>query len=463
MLTVEKIGGSSMSQFKNVLDNIIIGNRKKDDYYNRIFVVSAYNNVTNWLLEHKKTGEPGVYVKFLENEDYSIALDSLCQRLLLINKGFENIGLNQQEAREFIEYRVKQAKTMLQGLSNVMASGYVRIEDICLAAREILASIGEAHSAWNTVNILNNNGITARFIDLCGFNDSYPLTIDERIKKAFTNIEFDKVLCVATGYTKGTEGIMRAFDRGYTEVTFSKIAVEVKAQEAIIHKEYHLSSADPNIVGVDKAVPVGRTNFIIADQLADIGMEAIHPKAAKPLELAGINIRIKNTFDPEHPGTLITREYISKEPKIEIVSGTDKVLAIEVHDPMMVGEVGFDLRIMQYFEKFEVSYILKSTNANSITMVVWDNYKSRELIKAMKTGFYQVMTERVAIVCAMGTNIAMPGFLYKAAKALNDKKINIESFAQSLRQVNMQFVIRREHYVDAVIALNDALCSVCEK
>ena len=42
---------------------------------------------------------------------------------------------------------------------------------------------------------------------------------------------------------------MRAFDRGYSEVTFSKIAVEVKADEAVIHKEYHLSSADPKIVG----------------------------------------------------------------------------------------------------------------------------------------------------------------------------------------------------------------------
>lgn len=458
MLTVEKIGGTSMSQFKDVLNNIIKGNRTSSDYYNRILVVSAYNNVTNWLLEHKKTGEPGVYVQFLQGEDYSIALDNLVQRLILINDTFAEIGLNLNEAREFIEFRVKQAKTMLHSLSKVMASGYVATEDICLAAREILASIGEAHSAWNSVNILNNNGITARFIDLCGFNDSAALTIDRRIAKAVEGIDFSKVLCIATGYTKGTEGIMRAFDRGYTEVTFSKIAVEVKADEAIIHKEYHLSSADPGIVGVDKAVPVGRTNYIIADQLADIGMEAIHPKAAKPLELAGINIRIKNTFEPEHPGTLITREYVSPEPKVEIVSGSDKVTAIEIHDPMMVGEVGFDLRIMTHFAKFGVSYILKSTNANSITMIVWDNSKSKELIDDLKTHFYQVNVVPVAILCAMGTNIAMPGFLYKAAKALFDRDINIESFGQSLRQVNMQFVIKREHYKTAVIALNDALC-----
>jgi len=458
MLTVEKIGGTSMTQFNDVINNIIVGNRKPEEYYNRIFVVSAYNNVTNWLLEHKKTGEPGVYIKFLENEDFGIALDSLCQRLLLINKGFESIGLDVSEAQEFIEYRIDQAKTMLYSLSNVMASGYVNVDDICLAAREILASIGEAHSAWNSVNILNNRGIAARYVDLCGYNDSYPLTIDERIRKAFKGIEFDKVLCLATGYTKGTEGIMRAFDRGYTEVTFSKIAVEVKADEAIIHKEYHLSSADPNIVGVDKVVPVGHTNFIVADQLADIGMEAIHPKAAKPLELAGINIRIKNTFEPEHPGTVISREYVSPEAKVEIVSGSDKVLAIEVHDPMMVGEVGFDLRIMQYFAAHQVSYILKSTNANSITMIVWDNYKSRELIKDLESNFDKVIVERVAILCAMGTNIAIPGFLFKAAKALYDNNINIESFGQSLRQVNMQFVIRRDRYKDAVIALNEELC-----
>lgn len=458
MLTVEKIGGTSMSQFKDVLNNVIIGKRSHTELYNRIFVVSAYNNVTNWLLEHKKTGEPGVYVNFLENADYSISLDSLCQRLLQINEGFRDIGLDLSEAKEFITYRIEQAKTMLYSLSKVLASGYVNTEDICLAAREILASIGEAHSAWNSVNILNNNGITSQFIDLCGFNDSFPLTIDERIHKAFKNIDFSKKLCIATGYTKGTEGIMRAFDRGYTEVTFSKIAVEVKANEAIIHKEYHLSSADPNIVGVNKVVPVGQTNFIVADQLADIGMEAIHPKASKPLELADINIRIKNTFEPEHPGTLISKNYVSQTPKIEIVSGTNKVLAIEIHDPMMVGEVGFDLRIMQIFAKFGVSYILKSTNANSITMVVWDNYKSRELISDLESNFYQITTERVAIVCVMGTNIAFPGFLYKASKALYENGINVESFGQSLRQVNMQFVIRREHYEKAVIALNDALC-----
>jgi aspartate kinase len=67
--------------------------------------------------------------------------------------------------------------------------------------------------------------------------------------------------------------------------------------------------------------PVGFTNYNVADQLADVGMEAIHPKASKPLEVANINLRIKNTFEPDHPGTLISKNYKNPEPKVEIITG----------------------------------------------------------------------------------------------------------------------------------------------
>ncbi len=458
MLTVEKIGGTSMSAFHDVLKNIIIGKRKPSELYNRIFVVSAYKDVTNWLLEHKKNGIPGIYVRFLNRSDYESGLDELLHKLIAINRKLADINLDQKIADAFISDRILKAKKYLKVMSQVLISGYVDKQNIYLAAREILSSIGEAHSAFNTVNILNNNNINSTLVDLCGFNDSESLTIDERIHKEFTGIDFSGTLVIATGYTKGTEGIMKAFDRGYTEVTLCKIAVEVKADEAIIHKEFHLSSADPKIVGLDKSVPVGFTNFLVADQLADIGMEAIHPKASKPLERANINIRIKNTFEPDHPGTLISKDYISKTSRIEIVSGTDKVIAIEVHDPMMVGEYGFDLNIMQVFKKHKVSYIVKGTNANCITSVIYDNEKAQPLLDELREIFYEVIAQPVALVCAMGTNIAQPGFLAKAANALAENKINIICFSQSMRQVNMQFVIERDDYEKAIIALNDALC-----
>lgn len=458
MLTVEKIGGTSMTKFQDVLQNIIMGPCSDGYYYNRIFIVSAYNNVTNWLLEHKKTKEPGIYQRFVDNGDYNKALFELLEKLIEINRTFADIKLDQDKADAFITQRIKQAKSYLNNLADVLATGYVNRQNILLAAREILSSIGEAHSAFNSVNILENQGLNATFVDLCGFNDSEYLTIDERIHKAFRNVDFSHTIPVVTGYTKGTEGIMREFDRGYSEVTFSKVAVEVKADEAIIHKEYHLSSADPNIVGLEKSIPVGFTNFNVADQLADIGMEAIHPKASKALEMNGINIRVKNTFEPDHPGTLISKDYVGEHSRVEIISGTDKVMAIEIHDPLMVGQVGFDLMVMQIFLKYDISYILKATNANSITQVIWESDCSEDLLAELKEKYYEVTVKPSALVCALGTNIAKPGILAKATAAMADNHINIDAFSQSLKQVNMQFVISREDYKKAIIMMNNALC-----
>jgi len=458
MLTVEKIGGSSMSNFGEVLKNIIIGNRKPSEMYNRVFVVSAYNNVTNWLLEHKKTKDPGVYMKFERRENYNEALEDILQKLIEINHKLESEGLDIAVADAFIKDRIAQAANYLNSLADVMATGYVNKNNILLAAREILSSIGEAHSAFNSVNILENKGINAIFIDLCGFNDSDYLTIDERIRKELKGIDFSSVIPVVTGYTKGTEGIMREFDRGYSEVTFSKVAVEIKADEAVIHKEFHLSSADPNIVGLNKSIPVGHTNYNVADQLADVGMEAIHPKASKPLEVSGINIRVKNTFEPDHPGTLISKDYNEGNGKVQIITGTDKVVAIEVHDPNMVGEVGFDLGMMEIFQKYKVSYTLKSTNANSITQVIWEHDLKENLIQELNARYQKVTILPCALVCALGTSISKPGVIAKATSALAEHNINIAAMSQSLMQVNVQFVINREDYKTAIIVLNDALC-----
>ncbi len=458
MLTVHKIGGSSMSKFGDVLENIVKGQAPEGFYYNRIFVVSAYMHVTNWLLEHKKSGKPGVYDLFVKNKDYRQALEDLLDKLIHINHQMEGIGLDLEVADAFIRDRVEQCRNYLGSLEEVRASGYVDKQNILLAAREILASIGEAHSAFNSVNILQNNGIDSIFVDLCGFHDAEYLSIDERIKQAFSEIDFSRSVPVATGYTKGTEGIMREFDRGYSEVTFSKIAVAVRADEAVIHKEYHLSSADPAIVGVENSRPVGATNFNVADQLADIGMEAIHPKASKPLEVAGINIRIKNTFEPDHPGTLISNEYRGKVSRVEIISGTDRVKAIEVHDPHMVGQVGYDLNLMKVIQRHHISYILKATNANSITMVFWEKDLSDALLTELKGLYFKVTVKEAALVCAMGTNITYPGSLAKASTALFEAGVNVEAVSQSLMQVNMQFVIGRKDYHTAIRALNQALC-----
>jgi len=457
MLTVEKIGGTSMTALGDVLHNIILYKRSGDALYNRVFVVSAFSGVTNMLLEDKKTGEPGVYHRLAASEDFHQALNELVAKLKEINQRYTGLGLDLDAADAFIETHVKAAQTYLENLANILASGYVSREGILLAAREILASIGETHSAFNLCNILQNREINVSRIDLSGFDDQRLLTIDQRIREAFAHINLATTICIVTGYAKGTEGIMREFDRGYSEVTFSKIAEILRPQEAIIHKEYHLSTADPALVGIENCKPVGYTNYDIADQLADVGMEAIHPKASKPLEINGIHLRIKNTFEPAHPGTLITREYVSALKRVEVITGYDKMLLIDVYDPLMVGNVGSDLKIMQVFYQHRISYTFKATSANSISIVIWESDFIQTLIDDLEADFEKVTVEKVAMVCLLGTNMDQPGLLAKSAAALANNEINIISFGMALRKVNIQFLIAREHFKTAIIALNKAV------
>jgi aspartate kinase len=456
MLTVEKIGGTSMSALKDVIDNVIYYGRSGDKLYNRVFIVSAFSGVTNLLLENKKTKAPGVYHQFATGNDYHKALDAVRLHLKELNAYYAPLGLDMAYAGKETDGIINRVLTYLDSANTMLASGYLN-EGILLAVREILASVGEIHSAFVLANILRNKALNIALADLSGLGDGRSLTIDERIKEAFAAIDLKNCLCIATGYVKGTEGIMREFDRGYSEVTFSRIAELLRPEEAIIHKEYHLSTADPALVGIENVKPVGYTNYDIADQLADVGMEAIHPKAAKPLEIAGINLRIKNTFEPEHPGTLITKNYVSGHKRVEVITGSDQQLLIDIYDPLMVGAVGSDLDIMQVFSRYGISYTFKATSANSISIVIWESDLNQQLLNDLKGKYEHVTVAPVAMVCLLGSNMDQPGLLAKATAALAGAGINILSVGVALRRVNIQFVITREDFKAAIVALNKAI------
>jgi aspartate kinase len=454
MLTVEKIGGTSMSALREVLNNIILFH--KEQVYNRVYVVSAFSGVTNLLLENKKTKAPGVYQVLADGGDYNAALIKVATYLKGLHVGYAPLGLDAAKADNFVDAQIGRVIKYLDGATTMLASGYLN-EGILLAAREILTSIGESHSAYVLSGILQHREVNTQLVDLAGLEDSRAMTINERIKDAFDGIDLESCVCIVTGYAKGKEGIMREFDRGYSEVTFSKIAGILRPQEAIIHKEYHLSTADPGIVGIENVKPVGNTNYDIADQLADVGMEAIHPKASKPLEMAGIHLRIKNTFEPGHPGTLITRDYVSTLKRIEVITGTDQQILIDIYDPLMTGNVGSDLKIMQHFAAHEVSYTFKSTSANSISIVIWESDFSEQLIRDIENDFERVSYRPIAMVCLLGTNMDQPGLLANVATSLAKAQINIIATGMASGRVNIQLVIEREQFKSAIIALNRAV------
>ena len=465
--TVEKIGGTSMTRFAEILQNVIIGHRSSAELYNRIFIVSAYGGVTNLLLENKKNGAPGVYGKFAkDDESWQDALETVRAEMIRLNRSFQNLGLDQDAADKFVNERLDGIRDCLLDLQKLRKYGQFNMGSYLLPTREMLAAVGEAHSAHNSVLILKKHGINAVFIDLTGWMKKESMSFEKAVRHGFEGIDISISLPIVTGYVKYDEGIMTRFDRGYSEITFSKVAVVTRAREGIIHKEYHLCTADPKIIGEDKVKVIGHTTFDIADQLSDLDMEAIHSKAAKEMEHLKIPIRVKKAFDPDNPGTLISRDYISPTPHVEMICGRKDVEAIEVMDPEMVGKVGYDYHLMKTMFDTRISYIAKTTNANTITVFVpLKNPRLEECIELIRGLFpsAQVRTFGTAIVSVIGTNMSIPGFLSRAANALHSANINVLALVQSTRQVNMQFIVEREDFEKAQQALHKAFVEDLQK
>ena len=466
--TVEKIGGTSMSRIGALADTLIIGDRAPDALYRRIFVVSAFGGITNLLLEHKKTGTPGVYALFANDDNDHSWLDALTRVAAAMSEAHGAVLTEAADialAEDFVRDRIEGARSVLFDLRRLCSYGHFRLSAHMQVVRELLSGLGEAHAAFVTALMLRRRGVNARFIDLSGWRDEAEVTLDQRIANGLDDTDLTREMPIVTGYAQCREGLMREYDRGYSEVTFSAIAAATGAREAIIHKEFHLSSADPKLVGAAAVRKIGHTNYDVADQLSNLGMEAIHPNAAKTLRQADIPLRVTNAFDPHDPGTLID-DAPADAPGVEIVTGLE-VVALTLFEPDMVGVKGYDATTLEALRRHRVRIVSKSSNANTITHYVEAPLKSVRRVAAELERAYpsaDIGVRSLAIVSAVGRDLTGLRAFSRGLAALEDDGIEVIAAQQTPRNVDIQFAVPRDAADRAVIALHRALVAgaVCE-
>jgi len=457
--TVEKIGGTSMSRLDELVDTLFM----RDDearIYDRIFVVSAFGGITNLLLEHKKSGEAGVYACFANDEDdhgWMDALSKVADGMREAHRGVLDHAADLSDADDFVRDRIDGVRNCLIDLQRLCSYGHFRLSQHMMLTRELLSGLGESHSACVTTLALRRVGINARFVDLSGWRDEREMTLEERIRDGLDDVDLSEELPIVTGYAQCAEGLMAEFDRGYSEVTFSRIAALTHAREAIIHKEFHLSSADPKLVK-GEVRKLGHTNYDVADQLSNMGMEAIHPKAAKTLRQADVALRVTNAFEPHDPGTLID-DQPAETPAAEIVTGLP-VHALELFEQDMVGVKGYDARILELLTRHGIRIVSKTSNANTITHYVDAPLRELRKVEADLNKVYpsaELTIQPLAIAAVIGRDLKGLNTLGRGLKALAEADVEVLAAQQTTRSVDVQFVIPRESLAASIGALHGAL------
>ena len=461
--SVEKIGGTSMAATATLFDNVLIAGRSGADLYNRIFVVSAYAGMTDLLLENKKSGAPGVYGRFVADDDadgWREAMEAVRRALHERNAAMFARPESRAEADAFVDTRIATVASCLDDLARLRAHGRFCVKEQLMTVRELLAGIGEAHSAHSTALLLRDRDVNARFVDLTLWDQDDLSSLDERIREAFAAIDLATTMPIVTGYAGCEGGMVRRYARGYTEMTFSRLAVLTGAREAIIHKEFHLSSADPRLVGEDKARKIGRTNYDVADQLANLGMEAIHPGAGRGLRQTDIPLRVRNTFDREDGGTLVTGDYVSDVPRVEIVTGIRQLQALQFFEQDMVGVKGYDAAILDALTRHRLWIVSKSSNANTITHYLSASADAvKKLIADLQKDYPEaaISAQPVAMISAIGSDISRPGLVPDALRALDDAGIAMIAMQHQIRNVDVQFIVESRDFDAAVRVLHKAL------
>src|SRR5690606_20910771 len=135
---------TSMSQYQAVRENIIYHPREQG-VYQRIFVVSAYAGMTDLLLNHKKTGKPGVfelYSNSISSDSWQEKLAQVKQAMFAVNAELFSDKQALQEADQFIAERLDDAESCLQDLQRLCLHGHFSLESHLNSVKEMLACLG---------------------------------------------------------------------------------------------------------------------------------------------------------------------------------------------------------------------------------------------------------------------------------------------------------------------------------
>ncbi|MCE7043106.1 aspartate kinase [Dyadobacter sp. CY312] len=242
--------------------------------------------------------------------------------------------------------------------------------------------------------------------------------------------------------------------RGGSDYTASLIGGAIRADEIQIWTDIDgMHNNDPRIV--KRTFPIRELTFEEAAELAYFGAKILHPSTITPAKLRGVPVRLKNTMQPEAPGTLIANQTSDRE--IKAIAAKDNITAIYIHSTRMLNAYGFLRRVFEIFEKYKTPVDMITTSEVSVSVTI-DNSDHLEAITAELREFADLEEHDrdQNIICIVGNFSAdKEGIALKVLEAMKNIPIRMISYGAS--EHNLSLLIHSKYKAEALNVLNERL------
>lgn len=351
----------------------------------------------------------------------------------------------------------QEASKEINGCFNYIRSFFKEVFTL-FEEREILAQ-GEQMSTALMHFYLREQGVNSALLPALDFmrTDKNAEADNEYIKSKLTALmekHNDAQLYITQGYIcRNAYGEIDNLQRGGSDLTASIIGAVLEAEEIEIWTDIDgMHNNDPRFVeGTD---PVDELHFEEAAELAYFGAKILHPTCVLPAKLNGIPVRLKNTMEPEAPGTLIYNTRASH--RIKAVAAKDGIIAIKIKSGRMLNSYGFMLKVFETFEKYKTPVDMVATSEVGVSVTIDREDKLYNITEELKQ-FGTVTVDRdMVIICVVGDlEWHNCGFEASAMNALRDIPVRMISYGGS--NYNISFLVQKSDKVAALNALSDHL------
>jgi aspartokinase/homoserine dehydrogenase 1 len=415
-----------------------------------VVVVSAMAGVTNSLREIGRLAAEG------DTEGYRQGIEALRQKHFAVADALLE-GEEQAQVRAFISKQADEALTLCEGLSVV--------GELTLRALDRISGIGEKLSATLLAAALRARGRKAAYVDATqvvvtdsNFGGAAPLLEETRARaESVVRPLLDAgAIPVVTGYIGADRtGAPTTLGRGAGDYSAAIMGASLGADEVWVWTDVDgILTADPKIV--KHACTLDELTYVEAAQLAYFGAEVLHPKTVKPLVERGIPLRIRNTFNPEHPGTLIVgqasransgpRAIITSKglSAIAVIGNTDGwSAAVSARALVALSKAGSEVLMFgQSFVDKTITLLVRGQDTEHSVAAL-----QREFQEEMKDGVVREIRVQRPVASVSVVGAAADDSFSLASRtfaALGKQRTPVLSIAQAYSEYNVTFVVPQE-------------------